>query len=115
MDYYKIFSFPIEDFTGTDVCMHCSTEEEANAFLEFLHSIGRQWSSGDSYMERNNFFGYNGGTCYYFNQGLYGSLGRAEALGKTVLEFSDYLIDEEELETDDASLNEFFSSFALCG
>ena len=115
MDCHKFFSFPIEEFTETDVCMHCSTEEEANAFLEFLNSIGRRWASGDSYLSHNNFSDYNSGTCYYFNQGLYGSFHNATARGRTVLEFSDYLIDEEELEIDDASLNEFFSSFALCG
>ena len=113
MDYHKFFSFPIEDFTATDVCMHCSTEEEANAFLEFLHSIGRRWASGDSYLSHNNFSDYGGGTCYYFNQGLYGGSNNP-LRGRTVLEFSEYLI-EDELEIDDATLKEFFSSFSLCG
>ena len=115
MDYHKFFSFPIEDFTGKDVCMHCSTEEEANAFLEFLHGIGRRWASGDSYLSHNNFGDCGSGTCYYFNQGLYGGFSNATARNRTVLEFSDYLIDEEEPEIDDAPLNEFFSSFSLCG
>ena len=112
MDFLD-FSFPIEEFTDSEVCMHCKTEEEASAFLEFLNSIGRRWSSGDRYRgDQTRFYDHGENTCYYFNQGLYGSLTRANALGRTVLEFSDWIV-EEELETDDAPLNEFFSSFSL--
>lgn len=105
------FSFPIEIFTDPEVCMHCRTEEEANTFLAFLDSIGRRWSSGDSYLSESNFCSY-GDVCYYFNKGLYGDAQRARKRGRTVLEFSDFLV-EDELEKDDTSLNEFFLSFLV--
>ena len=39
--------FNIEDYKGNYV-MHCKTEEEAEIFCKYLHSIGRTWSTGVS-------------------------------------------------------------------
>ena len=102
------FCFPIDEFTDRRTSMHCSTVEEANAFLEFLHMSGRRWRSGSTYLSSNNFESHGSDTCYFFNEGTYGGLHRALDRGE-VLEFSDFVVSE--LEQDDTILNEFLSSF----
>lgn len=107
------FYFPIEEFSDPDIAMYCKTEDEANEFLHFLHSIGRKWSSGSSYISENNFHSYED-ICYYFNKGCYGDYHRALRLGRTVLKFSDfYFCQEADLETDERCLDEFFLSFSV--
>ena len=101
------FLFPIEEFDNPNTSMHCATEEEANIFLEFLHSKGRHWRSGESYLSKNNFFIFGTETCYFFNCGAVGVRAGSASTG-TVLEFSDWI----EVELDDRVLDEFLSSFS---
>ena len=62
--------FNIEDYKGKYV-MHCKTEEEAEIFCEYLHSIERTWSSGVSYLSESYWYIYKELTCYNFNYGTY--------------------------------------------
>ena len=107
--------FNINDYTG-EVCMHCSTEEEANAFLTFLDSIGRTWCNGRDYLENTRFDDYGEDTCYFFNEGTYDSVQYAEECNWTVLECCDFdfnfLCVGEEFETDERPLDDFFSAFS---
>ena len=70
--------------------MHCQTQEEAQAFLEFLDSIGLRWCSGQSYLESDHYKDYGSDTCYWFHDGSYGSRGFAVNDGFTILEFGDF-------------------------
>lgn len=110
-----IFSFPIEEYTNLEdrVCMHCKTEEEANIFLGFLHSLGKTWCDGTSYLDRNNFDDYRRNTCYYFNDGTYCSTEWAVTENTKILEFSDWIVQEEELECDNTVLNDFLSTIEI--
>ena len=44
--------------------MHCKTEKEAEIFREYLHSIGRTWNSGDSYLSKSYWNTYKESICY---------------------------------------------------
>ena len=45
-------NFNIENYKGKYV-MHCKTGKEAKIFCNYLDSIGRTWSSGNSYFSEN--------------------------------------------------------------
>ena len=107
--------FNINDYNG-DVCMHCATVDEANAFLAFLDSIGRTWCNGRSYLDATHFDDYGEGTCYFFNNGTYDSIQYAKDCNWQVLEYAsfDFCCIEEEFVTDERPLDDFFSAFSLC-
>lgn len=79
--------FNINDYKGKYV-MHCKTEEEAKDFCNYLHSIGRTWSDGDSYKENSFYKDYGTNTVYFFNEGLFSDVNCAEEYEYTILEWS---------------------------
>lgn len=107
--------FPIEEFSNINVCMHCETEEEANIFLNFLHSVRRTWCDGDSYLSSNKFEVHGRNTCYYFNEGTYGDVRHVTGiLGAQILRFSDWFtLNDDKFETDNSELDEFFSTITI--
>ena len=82
--------FNINDYKGKYV-MHCKTEEEAKDFCNYLHKIGRRWRTGDSYIKRTNYEGYQENTVYYFNKDAFGSTYVAELHEYKILEWSDFM------------------------
>lgn len=87
--------FNIKDYKGKYV-MHCKTEEEAEIFCKYLHSIGCTWSSGYSYLSENYWYIYEELTCYNFNYGTYGDKPYYEEEGYTILEMEDFMDKEED-------------------
>lgn len=87
--------FNIDDYKGKYV-MHCKTKEEAEIFLKYLHSIGRLWSSGDSYLSESYWGKYKESTCYNFNYGAYCDKQYYEEEGYTILEMEDFMDKEED-------------------
>lgn len=81
--------FNINDYKGKYV-MHCKTEEEAKDFCNYLHSIGKQWSNGDTYLNNTRFFLYKERTAYNFNFGNFSYVGWYKHEYK-VLEWSDFM------------------------
>ena len=71
--------------------MHCKTEEEAKDFCNYLHSIGRRWTSGRSYASDTNWHNHKSDTAYNFNQGSYDSISWYKTLNYTILEWSDFM------------------------
>ena len=72
-----------------NTAMHCKTEEEAQIFLDYLDSVGKRWSSGDSYLDKT-LWEYGGQTCYYFNQGCVGRIETLLRNKRLILEFDDF-------------------------
>lgn len=64
--------FDINKYKGKYV-MYCKTEKEAKDFCNYLDSIGRRWSSGESYKDKTYFKTNCNGICYNFNDGVFGS------------------------------------------
>ena len=82
--------FNIDDYKGK-YAMHCKTREEAKDFCQYLHSIGRHWSSGSWYSEGTNYSAYGEDTAYAFNIGQYSPADYYYRNGYTILEWSDFM------------------------
>ncbi len=81
--------FNADDYDDS-FCMRCETDEEHDAFCEYLDSIERHWRSGHRYTELDYRDHYNGTMVYYFNDGCRSSLCNAEAAGHTILYYKDF-------------------------
>lgn len=55
-------------------CIHCETEEQANAICKLMHDACLTWNNGDSYLSENNYFVYKSETCYFSTCGQYADL-----------------------------------------
>ena len=82
--------FNIDDYKGK-YAMHCQTEEEAKDFCNYLHSVGKKWGGGSSYLNKTLWDIYYSNTVYYFNDGLYGNISNAKFYNYTILEWSDFM------------------------
>ena len=84
--------FDIKDYPGYYV-MHVTSEEQAKIFCEYLHSIGRKWNGGNSYLDHTNYYHYGTRTCYEFNVNKYDEISWFKLHGLhnfTILEFNDF-------------------------
>lgn len=83
--------FDIAKYVGKYV-MHVTTEDQAKIFCRYLDSVGKKWSSGNSYLEYTHFDVYKNRTCYNFNVGDYGTddIAYCPEYGWTILEFDDF-------------------------
>ena len=59
-------------------CIHCETEDKANAICKLMHEAGLKWKSGDSYLSINNYDIHNKNTCYFPTDGQYDELSYAK-------------------------------------
>ena len=69
--------FYVEHYIDTRArtyAMHCETVDEAQIFVNYLHSKGRSWRSGSTYLEKDGFDAHKEESCYFFNQGCVDSL-----------------------------------------
>ena len=79
--------FDPTDYRG-DYVMMCETQEDAQAFCDYMGSRGYEWGSGDPF---NTFTYWSDGDnhiYYYFNEGTYGHMVPLERW--TVLYASDF-------------------------
>lgn len=81
--------FYIENYSGNYV-MHCSTEESAEIFTKYLHSLNRRWCNGESYEKDTSYLNYTNKTCYNFNDGMFGDIYSYIDMDYTILEFEDF-------------------------
>ena len=75
--------------------IHCITEDEANALLNYLAELGYKWIGGAKLTDHNNFSDY-GGTCYVVRTFVvdYGNKDFYEQRGYKITEFSDLVLPE---------------------
>ena len=109
--------FDIKDYPLIKIAMHCQTEEEAIAFLEYLHSVGRKWNNGQSYKDMNYFYKYGADTCYAFQQHKFGNLHYYKSNEFVILEFEDFYwgksFDIEISEEDEQTISNFLECFSV--
>lgn len=82
--------FNWNEFKNKDnkIAVHCKTEEEAKDFCKQMHEHGMKWCTGKSYIEKTNYEGYKGETCYA-GCGMFSSYRYYNSEGYTILEWSD--------------------------
>lgn len=88
MEIKKIFNIAnYKDDSGIKFGMLCKTEDEAMTFCNYLDSLGKRWSSFESYTEKT--YWDNKPIVYYFNRGTYRPL---ELIRESddILTFSDF-------------------------
>lgn len=74
------------------LAIHCDTEEKANKLLKAFDKLGKEWKSGDSYLELNCWNSYQKDTCYN-NNNQYSSINWYKKYKYKIYEFED--IEEE--------------------
>lgn len=82
--------FDINNYKGRYV-MHCTTEEEARDFCNYLHKVGRKWNDNMSYLDDTYYSYHEARTVYYFNTGTLGDMYFATLNNYTILEWSDFM------------------------
>lgn len=80
----------IEDLGSKEV-IHCETEYEAKLLCAILHSMGKKWWNGYSYLDDTNWAYYKKDTCYNVNGGGYCNTSRYKKEGYTIHKASDIL------------------------
>lgn len=81
--------FNINDYPGR-VAMQCETPEEAQAFCEYLDSIGHRWLGGQSYRESSEWHVYGDKTCYSFNTNTFADVAFYKCNGYAIMKYSDF-------------------------
>ena len=72
-------------------CIHCETEEQANAICKLMHEAGLKWCSGGSYLSENCYESYKSETCYFTAEGQYCHLDYYKSNGYTIYKAEQFL------------------------
>ena len=59
-------------------CIHCETEEQANAICKLMHEAGLKWRYGQNYLHLTNYYTHTTETCYFPIDGQYDELSYAK-------------------------------------
>lgn len=78
-------------------CIHCETEEQANAICKLMHEAGFTWNNGDSYLSENNYDIYKSGTCYFPEDGEYGNLHYSKEENYKIYKAEQFLTQEKQI------------------
>lgn len=72
-------------------CIHCETEEQANAICKLMHDAGLKWNSQESYLSENKYNFYISETCYFPKSGQYAYLDYAKELSFKIYKAEQFL------------------------
>ena len=72
-------------------CIHCETEEQANAICKLMHEAGLEWCNGKTYLYYNDYNSYKSETCYIPKEGTYCSLKYAKISNHTIYKAEQFL------------------------
>ena len=115
--------FDINNYPG-EVVMHCPEEWMAEAFCNYMHSIGKKWISGLHYNKITHYEDNRSKTCYFFNENVYSDMAFYQKAGYTILEFEDFADSFPFGDKDNPiaiskvatqKINAFFAEFAVVG
>ena len=74
-------------------CIHCETEEQANAICKLMHEAGLKWRFGGSYLvNKRNYHNI----CYYPKSGEHGSLKYARERTNKIYKAEQFLTQKQE-------------------
>ena len=73
-------------------CIHCETEEQANAICRLMHEAGLEWKGGQSYLSKSNYSSHTSETCYFPKSGQYDELSYAKEENYKIYKAEEFLI-----------------------
>ena len=77
-------------------CIHCETEEQANAICKLMHEAGLEWLGGQSYLSKSNYGNYKSETCYFPIDGQYDELSYAKQENYKIYKAEQFLNQKQE-------------------
>lgn len=89
-------------------CIHCETEEQANAICKLMHEAGLEWKGGQSYLSKNYYGNCKSETCYFPIYGQYDDLSYAREENYTIYKAEQFLTQEKQIvniNTDTSEIN----------
>ena len=86
-------------------CIHCETEEQANAICKLMHEAGLTWRSGDSYLKKTEYSFYKSETCYFPATGEFSDLDYAKEENNTIYKAEQFLNQKKEVMSTIVNIN----------
>ena len=86
-------------------CIHCETEEQANAICKLMHEAGLEWIDGDSYLSKNCYNAYKSETCYFPAERLLGGLDYAKEENCKIYKAEQFLNQKQEIMSTIVNIN----------
>ena len=83
-------------------CIHCETEEQANAICKLMHEAGLTWNSGKGYLLK---YRYYNNICYYPKNGTHSYLSYAKGRNKTIYKAEQFLTQNIEIMSTVVNIN----------
>ena len=77
-------------------CIHCETEEQANAICKLMHEAGLEWKGGQSYLSKNYYGNLKSETCYFPIDGQYDELSYAKEENYKIYKAEQFLNQKQE-------------------
>ena len=86
-------------------CIHCETEEQANAICRLMHEAGFKWNSEESYLSENKYNFYISKTCYFPKSGQFAYLDYAKELHFKIYKAQEFLTKEKQIMSTVVNIN----------
>ena len=86
-------------------CIHCETEEQANAICKLMHEAGLTWRFGDSYLKKTEYSFYKSETCYFPATGEFSDLDYAKEENNTIYKAEQFLNQKKEVMSTIVNIN----------
>ena len=86
-------------------CIHCETEEQANAICKLMHEAGLKWCNGKTYLYYNDYNSYKSETCYIVKEGTYCDLKYAKRSNYTIYKAEQFLNQEKHIMSTIVNIN----------
>lgn len=86
-------------------CIHCETEEQAEAICKLMHEAGLEWKGGQSYLSKNYYGNYKSETCYFPIDGQYDELSYAKEENYKIYKAEQFINQEKQIMSTVVNIN----------
>ena len=86
-------------------CIHCETEEQANAICKLMNEAGLKWRDGQNYLHLKNYYTHTTETCYFPIDGQYDELSYAKQENYKIYKAEQFLNQKKEVMSTVVNIN----------
>ena len=86
-------------------CIHCETEEQANAICKLMYEAGLKWRNGTSYLSKSNYSSHTSETCYFPKSGQYDELSYAKEENYKIYKAEQFINQKQEVMSTVVNIN----------